>query len=240
MGAKQIGFLCFSELLKKHLNNECEIIGVLTRTTPLDSKKSIQSVCLDHKIKLLSSLDEFLELPHVDITISVQHNEILKKEHISKAKDISVNLHLAPLPEYRGCNQFSFAIIDEAKWFGATIHEINEGIDSGDIIFEERFNISDKKYWVSELYDKTIDKAVGLFSSSIDPLLSGNYQKKPQSEMEDERGTSIHFRKEIDDIKQIDLNWSKNKIEKHIRGTYMKGFSPPYTYINGEKVNFTK
>lgn len=238
MGAKEIGLLCFRELLFKHLNEECEIIGVLTRSTKLDGKQSIEELCNLHNINLLSSLDDYLTLQSVDITISVQHNEILKKDHIQKASEIAVNLHLAPLPEYRGCNQFSFAIIDAAKWFGATIHEINEGVDSGDILFENRFLIDDKDYWVYELYDKTVIEGAKLFSNSIHKLIKGEYKRQPQIELVEERGTSIHYRKEINTIKKIDLSWDEDKISRHIRGTYMPGFSPPFTNIGGERVNF--
>lgn len=238
MGAKEIGLLCFKVLLEKHLNGECEIIGVLTRLTELDGNESIGELCNRHKIRLLSSLDNYLSLTKVDITVSVQHNEILKKQHIEKAKEIAVNLHLAPLPEYRGCNQFSFAIIDEAKWFGATIHEINEGVDSGDILFENRFRIDNRDYWVSELYDKTVKTGVKLFTNTLVRLIEGEYCKKPQSELIEERGSSIHYRKEIDDIKKIDLDWDAKKIDRHIRGTYMPGFPPPFTIIRGKRVNF--
>lgn len=238
MGAKEIGLLCFKELLEKHLKDKCEIVGVLTRSTKLDGLESIEELCNLHNIKLLSSLEDYLTLPQVDITISVQHNEILKKEHIQKAEEIAVNLHLAPLPEYRGCNQFSFAIIDGAKWFGATIHEINEGVDNGDILFETRFRIDDKDYWVYELYHKTVREAAKLFSDSLQKLIEGEYKGQPQIGLIEERGSSIHYRKEIDTIKKIDLSWGKEKISRHIRGTYMPGFPPPFTLIGGKKVNF--
>lgn len=67
--------------------------------------------------------------------------EILNAEHIGHAKNIALNLHMAPLPEYRGCNQFSFAIADNKKEFGTTIHKMDTGIDHGNILFEKRFPI---------------------------------------------------------------------------------------------------
>ena len=61
---------------------------------------------------------------------------------------------MAPLPEYKGCNQFSFAIIDEVNEFGTTIHEIEASIDSGPIIAEKRFFINNN-LWVKDLYELT-------------------------------------------------------------------------------------
>ena len=48
------------------------------------------------------------------------------------------------------------------------------------------------------------------------------------------------YRKEIEKIKKVDLNWSKDRIERHIRATYMTGFEPPYMIINNQKVYFGK
>ena len=61
---------------------------------------------------------------------------------------------MAPLPEYRGCNQFSFAIVDGKKEFGTTLHKMEEGIDNGDIIAESRFDIPENCF-VKELYELT-------------------------------------------------------------------------------------
>lgn len=238
MGAKNIGYMCFKELLDKHLKQKCEIVGVLTRQTVLDGEQTILNLCKHHNINLLDSLEDYLSLDEVHITISVQHDQILKKEHIQKASDIALNLHLAPLPEYRGCNQFSFAILDKAKWFGATLHEINEGIDSGDIIFERRFRIDQKPLWVKELYDKTVTESIQLFNNNLQNILDLNFKKIPQEKLITERGMSIHYRKDINTIKKLSLDWSKEKIERYIRATYMPNFEPPYAEVEGVKIYF--
>ena len=240
LGAKKIGYLCFKDLITHHQDDECEIVGVITRETNLDAGESITSLCNHQNIPLLRDLKALLDLKELDILISVQHDQILKREHIDKASDVAVNLHLAPLPEYRGCNQFSFAIIDRANSFGATLHKIDEGIDNGDILFEKRFQINPDQIWVDELYQKTVDAGSELFTDHINDLLAGNYVAVPQEKFVKSRGTSIHYRKEIMDIKQIDLSWDAGKIDTHIRATSMPGFDPPYTFIGNQKVYFRK
>lgn len=236
LGAKEIGYLCFKNLLSHHLNDECKIVGVITRETNLDGGESITSLCRKEDIPLIPDLQALLDLEELDIMISVQHDQILKREHIEKAFDIAVNLHLAPLPEYRGCNQFSFAIIDGAKSFGATLHKIDEGIDNGDILFEERFKIDSDSIWVDELYQMTVEAGAKLFANHFKDLLDGNYNPVPQENFIQKRGTSIHYRKEILEIKQIDLDWEASKIDAHIRATSMPGFEPPYTIIGNQKI----
>lgn len=235
LGAKKIGLECLKILHGKSEELQFEVVGVATNLRG----KEINEYAKHHKIDVLGGLDEYMTIPEVDIAISVQYHEILKKEHISKASEITVNLHMAPLPEYRGCNQFSFAILENKDHFGTTIHRLEEGIDSGDIIFESRFPIS-KDVWVEELYNLTYEKSLELFKKSLPNLISGDYKLTPQKEFIAKRGTSIHYRKEIAEIKEIDLDWSSEKINRHIRATHFSGFEPPYSIIDSKKVYFTK
>ena len=43
----------------------------------------------------------------------------------------------------------------------------------------------------------------------------------------------------MDELKKIDLDWSAEQIERHIRATYFPPFSPPFALIGNKKVFFT-
>lgn len=237
MGAKEVGKRCFCILLNKCNKKGHKISGVVTRETRLDGEgKSIREICSDEEIPIFESSVDYLSLDEVDVVVSVQHDEILGKREIEKPEQIAINLHMAPLPEYRGCNQFSFAILDNADKFGTTIHTIDEDVDSGDILFEDRFTISED-VWVYDLYRKTVDRSVKLFKDNIVDIINGNYEKTPQEKLIEDRGVSKHFRNEIEEIKRVDLGWSEEKIKRHIRATSMPGFDPPHTYVDGNKVD---
>jgi methionyl-tRNA formyltransferase len=89
---------------------------------------------------------------------------------------------MAPVPEYRGCNQFSFAVLDGATTFGTTLHELNAGIDAGDVLFEDRFEIS-PTITAKELHTLTEQKSIVLFEQNIGNFLSGNYTPISQAEL---------------------------------------------------------
>jgi methionyl-tRNA formyltransferase len=234
LGSKPIGYQCLQYLLEKSNALDAEVVGVRTRVRKeFSGANDLATLAARHGIPLLNSLDE---MPECDIIYSVQHHELLKREHIEKASRIAVNLHLAPLPEYRGCNQFSFAIMDKATEFGVTLHAIDTLIDHGDVLFEQRFSVPDD-CWVNELYELTFSAGLSLFRESLKPLLEGNYNRVPQAELRKERTSSLHFREEINTLKQIDLTQDKATIERTIRATYMPGFEPPYILVNGKKVH---
>ncbi len=239
MGSKQIGHSCLQHLIEQREALDIEMIAVFTNPKHIFGENAaIIELCNMHEIKMMLSLEEFQELPEFDILFSVQYHEILRKEHLEKVKQVAVNLHLAPLPEYRGCNQFTFAILDEVEEFGATIHILDEKVDSGDIIFESRFPIPDHCY-VKELYEKTIIEGICLFQDNAGNIIQGDYLQVRQVDLVKERGTSFHFRNEIDKIKEIDLKWDSEKIERYIRATTFPPFDPPFSMIEGKKTPVT-
>ncbi len=187
-------------------------------------------------IEVLPNLDDFLSLPVVDQVISVQYHEILKAKHIKKASERIVNLHMAPLPEYRGCNQFSYAILNGDSEFGVTLHEIDEGIDTGPILAERRFPIPEGLY-VGDLYTLAFKESVVLFKETLPDLINNQLLAEPQAQRSSVK-SKLHFRKEIDSLKKIDLDWDADKIAHHIRATSMSGFPPPFTIIGDRKVEF--
>lgn len=236
MGSKPIGYDCFAYLIAEQEALNIQISGLLTHSRrEFGNAHDLNELAREHNIPVLDSLDD---VPECDIIYSVQYHQILKKEHIAKAKQIAVNLHMAPLPEYRGSNQFSFAIIEGKEEFGTTIHQIDERIDHGAILFQKRFPIPEN-CWVNDLYQLTYDASLKLFKQTLAHVVSNNYTAVPQQTLENKYGASLHLRGEINKLKQIDLNWDNEKIKRYIRATYMPGFEPPYCIVDGKKLYFS-
>lgn len=237
LGSKPVGYACLEHLLAQQEALGYKVKAIATRLrTEFSGESDLTHLAREHNIPMLKSLDE---LPDCDIIYSVQHHELLAKNHLAKARRFAVNLHLAPLPEYRGCNQFSFAILDGAKEFGATIHLMDVKIDNGDVLFEKRFPVA-PDCWVADLYDQTVATAIDLFKSSLPALIHGGISPISQETLKETRPSYLHYRHEAATIKEIDLSWNKEKIERHIRATSMPGFEPPFCILGKEKIHFRK
>jgi len=236
LGSKPIGYRCLEHLLQKQKQLGYRVAGVLTQARrEFGSGFNLNELAARYKVPVHDSLDA---LPECDILYSVQYHRILKQPHIDMAAQIAVNLHMAPLPEYRGSNQFTYAILEGRERFGTTIHQMDARIDHGDILFERRFAIPER-CWIKELYDLTEAQSLQLFMETLPDIVGGNYEKTPQRTLEEARGTALHFRSDIDTLKEIDLSWNAEKIRRHVRATAMPGFEPPYTMIGGRKVHLT-
>ncbi|MCI5967948.1 formyltransferase family protein [Helicobacter sp.] len=234
LGAKEIGRQCLEILFQKQEGLGFEILAVGTSPRGVGVREFARA----KGIPIIQDLDALLSL-EFDILFSVQYHAILTQEQIECAKEIAFNLHLAPLPEYRGCNQFSFAILNGDKEFGVTIHRLEEGIDSGDIIFQKRFVIP-KDCFVDELVELANTEGFKLFCENLEKMLKGEYQLIPQDSIKALR-KEFHLRNEIEALKCVDLQACGEGaflIEKIIRATAMPGFEPPYCYIGKRKFYF--
>jgi len=77
-----------------------------------------------------------------DIIVSIYFNEIIKKQLLEIPKYGCINIHRALLPKYRGpCSAF-WQLANGEKVSGVTIHYIDEGTDTGDIILQQRYDIT--------------------------------------------------------------------------------------------------
>lgn len=235
LGSKPIGYKCLSYLLANEEKFGAKVVGVLSNdNSRFDSSLSIRKLTADHNVSFIEDLNEILSMTDIDFIISVQYHLILKQNHIDVANELAINLHMAPLPEYRGCNQFSFAIFNKAKVFGTTLHRLESGVDNGAVIAERRFPLEETQE-VKPLYDKTFEESVMLFEENIDRILKGEITLTEQDELVDERGLNIYYRKDISQLKEIDLNESAGVITRKVRATAMPGFEPPFAVVDGKK-----
>lgn len=123
----------------------------LAATTICMRPKSIYSIaqlCENHCIQVIhetainakSFLDRLEEM-NPDLIISVAAPVIFKKDLIEFPKHGCINIHHAPLPNYRGMMPNFWQLYHGEKSVWITIHEINPGIDEGRIIMQKGVDI---------------------------------------------------------------------------------------------------
>ncbi len=105
----------------------------------------------------------------LDLVISVFYEKIIKKDFIDKCKRI-INIHNAPLPKYRGVRPINWALKNNEKYHGVTIHEITPGIDDGPILGKITYPIYPEIETVKDVYDKSLNYAYLLFEDVINKI----------------------------------------------------------------------
>lgn len=116
-----------------------------------------------------------------------------------------INFHPAPLPEYKGRNLCYHAIMNGKKEFGATVHYMDEGFDTGDIIDVWRFDIQ-PWYTSEDLSRCTLEISKALFIEYLPRVLSGeDFIRKPNT------GGAYYQKMPIEDELYL-TDWNKNRI----------------------------
>ncbi|WP_071961574.1 methionyl-tRNA formyltransferase [Synechococcus sp. RS9916] len=86
-----------------------------------------------------------------DIFVSMSFNQILRPKTYSLPRFGTINCHAGMLPYYRGRNILNWALINDEKSFGITVHYVDSGVDTGDIISQKSFPICDNDDYSSLL-----------------------------------------------------------------------------------------
>ena len=117
-----------------------------------------------------------------DCIISFGYRKIISKNVIQNLDRPVINLHISYLPYNRGAysNYWSF-INDTPK--GVTIHEVDEGIDTGKIIYRKRlyFKIN-KTITFTSTYKVLINEIEKLFKKNFKKIIFKNYRSRNQPE----------------------------------------------------------
>lgn len=123
--------------------------------------------CHTHEIWIF--IDRVEEYPRdYDVGISFMY------QYKVPAKEVNshpwFNFHPAPLPEYKGRDLCYHAIMNGDRNFGATIHYMDEGFDTGDIIDVRRFPIYDY-YNAEDVSKMAISVSEALFMTYLPRIL---------------------------------------------------------------------
>lgn len=94
------------------------------------------------------------------------------------------NLHASLLPEYRGAAPINWAIINGEKETGVTTFLLNHEIDKGAIIGQLREEIMPEDT-IGTLYDRLMNKGVGLVLETVEKLAAGNIRPIEQQHIDE-------------------------------------------------------
>ena len=122
------------------------------------SKNNIPTLTLDHKNfrtrqEFDSTLSNNLKKIDFDLIVLAGFMRILGKEFIKKYENKIINLHPSLLPKYPGLNTHEKVLENKDKFHGATVHMVDEGLDTGKIIGFSKFKV--EKY---DNYDSLLAK----------------------------------------------------------------------------------
>ncbi|WP_316811039.1 methionyl-tRNA formyltransferase [Pedobacter heparinus] len=91
----------------------------------------------------------------------------------------TINLHASLLPQYRGAAPINHAIINGENESGVTTFFLKQEIDTGDVIFSEKVDITATDT-AGDLHDKLMNVGAGLLVKTVKAIETGSYTEQPQ------------------------------------------------------------
>lgn len=170
-----------------------------------------------------------------DLFVSMSFNQIFR-EKIRNLPLLSViNCHAGKLPYYRGRNILNWALINDEKEFGITVHYVDDGIDTGDVILQKTYPITDNDDY-GTLLEVAYKGCSELLYEAIKQIQSGNVRRIEQASI-DKNGFYCGMRRAGDEV--LDWNQTSREIFNFIRAITCPG-PCACSYTENGKVTFIR
>lgn len=145
-----------------------------------------------------------------DLLAAVGYLCRLKEPVLSVPRLAPVNFHASLLPAYRGKHPVFWALRNGESWSGLTIHMMDSGLDTGDILYQAKVRTR-KGDTVSSLYDRIMDHSVRLVPRLVQDAEYGRLNPRAQPES----GASYYSSVDIEDFR-LDWSWPAERLRRLI------------------------
>src|SRR5258707_10393564 len=114
-----------------------------------------------------------------DLVVVAAYGQILPQSILDIPRFGCLNVHTSLLPKYRGAAPIQWALLNDETESGVTIMKMDAGLDTGDILTQERTPINPEDTSES-LHDRLADMGARLLVQTIPEYVTGRIRPQPQ------------------------------------------------------------
>ena len=169
---------------------------------------------------------DVLEKTEADVCVVAAFGQIIPASILHMKKYGCINVHASLLPKYRGAAPIQWAVIDGEKESGVTIMQMDEGLDTGDMLAKAIVPLDEKETGGS-LFDKLSEAGGRLCVETLAKLEKGEIIPEKQGESPTAYASML-------DKKMGNIDWNKSAvvIERLVRG--LNPWPSAYTHLDGK------
>lgn len=161
-----------------------------------------------------------------DLYVVAAFGQILSREILDLPKFGCVNIHASLLPKYRGAAPIQWAVIDGVEKTGITIQQMNEGVDTGDILLQKEYILAEDETGAS-LFDRLCGLGAEAIVEAISKIEEGSIVPVKQNEEE-----ATHAKMLTKAMGEMDFGREAVVLERLVRG--LNSWPSAYTYYKGK------
>lgn len=182
-----------THVLQRIISSNHEIVGVFCQPDRPKGRGKVLTPCSvkieaeAHNLEIFQPLslkdgDIQAEIKNLqaDVMVVVAYGQILPKTVLDIPKYGCLNIHASLLPRWRGAAPIQRAILAGDKTTGVGIMQMDEGLDTGDVLLEKSLNISD-----NDTAQTLHDKLANLGADAINEALNNLATLKPTPQSSD-------------------------------------------------------
>ena len=157
---------------------------------------------------------EFIEVLkgiECDAIVVFAFGQILSAEILQMKKYGCINVHTSLLPAWRGAAPMQWAIMNGDEYSGVTIMQMDEGIDTGDILLSQEIKLSADET-TATLTDKLVDIGCDLIMEALEGVEAGSITPVKQDD-----GASSYAKILKKEMGRVDFSLSAAETERKIR-----------------------
>lgn len=163
-----------------------------------------------------------------EVIVVVAFGQILSREILDIPEIGCINLHASLLPKYRGASPIHRAIINGEQESGATIMFMDEGMDTGDIIEQQKTPIAEDDT-VGDLHDRLASMGADLLVKTLLDIKKGDYTRKKQDD-----SAATYADKLKKETGKIDWSEDAEDIYNLVRG--LNPWPTAYTFYDDQRL----
>ena len=167
-----------------------------------------------------------------DLIVVAAFGQILPQELLDIPKYGCINIHASLLPKLRGAAPIQWSVINGDKESGITLMQMDAGLDTGDILFQKKVEITGEETGES-LYYKLAGLGGEMIVRCLPDVEAGRLCPVPQNN--DESTYAPMLKKEMG---EIDWSLPAREIGQRVRG--MLPWPGAYTFLNGRVLKIWK
>lgn len=153
-----------------------------------------------------------LEDTPADVIVVIAYGQIVPPAVLHMKKYGCINVHGSLLPKYRGAAPIQWAVIDGEKESGVTIMQMDEGLDTGDMLLKGTVALEEKETSGS-LFEKISALGASLCVEALEKLEKGELKPEKQGE-----STTEYAKMLTKEMGELDFRRSAAELERLIRG----------------------
>lgn len=216
-----------------------EVVAVVTQPDKPKGRggamamSAVKECAIKHNLTVLQpvkareeSFVEELRTYNPDVIVVVAFGQLLPGSIIHMPKYGCINVHASLLPKYRGASPIQWAVLDGCEYSGVTTMQMDEGLDTGDILEVAKVKLDEKETGGS-LFDRLSVVGAELLVETLKKAESGELHPVKQDEKE-----ATYVKMLNKSFGLLDFTKKPEVLERMVRG--LNPWPSAFTHIEGK------